>query len=288
MSAFPPPPDPQALLERAGLRAKKSWGQNFLRDARVLAAIADATGAGPEAPVLELGAGLGALTYHLLCRGGRVFAVERDREVAPLLREALSWAERLEVVEADAAAIDYAAWRERLGAPVRVAGNLPYQIGSRILVSLADAHRHIESAVVMVQREVAERAIAAAGSRKYGLLSVLVGRSLAGSVVRHVAPGAFHPRPKVDSTVLRLVPHGEALDPERDAQLVAAARAAFSARRKTVRNAIAGGLGVAPSEVERALRAAGVDPGARAETLDVSALAAVGAELARQGLLAAG
>lgn len=282
----PKAPDPQALLSRAGLRAKKSWGQNFLRDANILRQIAAATGAGPDTPVLELGAGLGALTHTLLLKGGAVFAVERDRELVPLLRETLSWADRLTIIEADAASLDYAELRRRIGVrALVVVGNLPYQIASRILVSLADAAvgSDVGRAVIMTQREVSGRLVANPGSRAYGLLTILVRRSCDVEVICVVAPGAFHPRPKVESAVVRLTAHGRALPSHKDAALVVAARAAFSQRRKTLRNSLAGGLGCPPNEAVAMIETAGLDPGCRAETLDLEAFARLGDALAAAG-----
>ena len=280
---LPPPPDVRALLAAAGLHAKKSWGQNFLLDASALADIARASGAGPEQPVVELGAGLGALTYHLVARGGRVLAVERDRELAPILRAALAWATRLEVREADAARLDYAALAQELGGPLAVTGNLPYQLSGRILVALAGARPVVRQAAFLVQREVAERLASPPGCRAYGLLTVLVQRSFEVRIVRQVPPGAFLPPPKVHSAVVRL--EARAAVGASDAALVAAARAAFHARRKTLKNAVAGALAASPAAVEAAVLAAGLDPVARAETLAVADFGRLGDALVRAGLV---
>lgn len=279
------PPDPREILRRAGLSAKKSWGQNFLLDQTVLASIAEATGAGPDCPVVELGAGLGALTYYLVRRGGRVIAVERDRELAPLLRAELAWAEELVVEEADAATLDYAEMSRRLGGNVMVAGNLPYQISSRILVDLAGAASDISGAVLLVQREVAHRLAAGPGSKTYGLLSVLVQRAHDVDILRTVRPGSFHPPPKVTSAVVRLRPCGANRSAQADKHLVASARAAFSSRRKTLRNAVVGALNAERPVVEAALEEARLEPSVRAETLSIDDFARLGAALAAAGLL---
>jgi 16S rRNA (adenine1518-N6/adenine1519-N6)-dimethyltransferase len=286
-ASVPPPPSPKALLAAAGLGAKKSWGQNFLLDQKVLADIATLAGAAPGRVVLELGAGLGALTHHLLARGARVIAVERDRELVPVLKSALAWAgDRLEVLEADAARLDYGELAGRLGSPLTVTGNLPYQLSSRILVSLADARPHVGRAVLLVQKEVAERLSAPPGSKVYGLLSVLVQRHVEARTARGVSPAAFLPRPKVHSAVVVLAARPGARDAALDAALVSAARAAFQARRKTLRAGLAGALRVAPALVEAALLEAGLDPSARAETLEVGEFERLGASLAARGLLA--
>lgn len=286
MDTAPPPPDPHALLQQAGLAAKKSWGQNFLRDQQVLQSIAAVVEPTPEHPVVEIGAGLGALTYWLLRGGGQVIAIERDREVVPLLKQALAWAgDRLQVREENAAKLSYQALARELGPQLRMAGNLPYQISSRLLVNLADAAGCVAKAVVMVQKEVADRMCAAPGTRTYGLLSVLVQRRLQPRLVRVVAPGAFLPPPKVRSAVVSLVPRADAVAPEADRRLVAAARAAFSQRRKTLRNAVAGALGQPGQAVEAALAAGGIDPQARAETLALADFARLGDVLAAEGWL---
>lgn len=286
VAVVPPPPSAKALLAAAGLGAKKSWGQNFLLDQKVLADIASLAGAGPGQAVLELGAGLGALTHHLLARGARVTAVERDRELVPVLKQALTWAgDRLVVLEADAARLDYADLAARMGSPLTVTGNLPYQLSSRILVSLADARPHVGRAVLLVQKEVALRLSAPPGSKVYGLLSVLVQRHVEARTARAVSPGAFLPPPKVHSAVVVLTARPGGRDPALDAALVATARAAFHSRRKTLRAGLAGALRAAPALVESALVEAGVDPSTRAETLDVAAFERLGASLSRFGLL---
>lgn len=269
------PTNPSNLLSRAGLKAKKSWGQNFLKDDTVLESIAAQTKSAPGDRVLELGAGLGALTYHLLKRGARVTAVERDREIVPLLRENLEGVGELTVLEANAAELDYAALANELGGPLTVAGNLPYQLSSRILVSLADAQPHVQRAVILVQREVAERLVAPPGSRTFGLLSVLVQRAFDAMMVRDVPPGAFHPPPKVHSTVVTLILKKERLSAEADEKLVRTARAAFSARRKTLRNSLGQGLGIATAEADAMCTKAGIEGGRRAETLSLAELTAL-------------
>jgi 16S rRNA (adenine1518-N6/adenine1519-N6)-dimethyltransferase len=289
MSQPPPPPRPRDILAQAGLTPKKSWGQSFLLDQRILADIAAYTEASRGQHVLELGAGLGALTYHLLARGARVTAVERDRELAPVLRQVLGWAgERLEVLEADAVRLDYTELAVRVGGPLIVAGNLPYQLSSRILVSLAEARAQLSRAVLLVQREVAERLTAAPGSRTYGLLSVLVQRQLAAGLKRVVPPSAFLPRPKVHSAIVVLVPAALTRDALEDEALVAVARVAFQARRKTLRAAFSLAWRGASAALAQAFARAGVDPMARAESLSVDDFARLGAALVAAGLLGGG
>ena len=275
---------PQALLRAAGLRAKKAWGQNFLCDQAVLQCIADASECGPQRPVVELGAGLGALTYELLCRGAQVVAVERDRDLAPLLQDYLGVTRRLTVCEADAARFDYAALRKAQDSALCVVGNLPYQLSGRILVSLAAARGAVQSAVLLLQEEVAERLVAEPPGRAYGLLSVLVQRPFTAEILLRVPPEAFFPVPKVNSAVVRLRCRQSLNDDLADKQLVGAARAAFAARRKTLRNALIQGLGISSATALAALDEAALAAGARAETLLVEDFARLGAALANHGV----
>ncbi|MEL6758828.1 MAG: 16S rRNA (adenine(1518)-N(6)/adenine(1519)-N(6))-dimethyltransferase RsmA [Myxococcota bacterium] len=262
-----PPLDARSQLGRAGLRPKKSWGQNFLAEGSVHAAIVDALGATPNETVVELGAGLGALTYFLLERGARVIAVERDRELIPLLSENLAAFDRCEVLEADAAKLDYEGLKARVGRPLVVVGNLPYQLSSRILVSIAAAADSVQRVVVLVQREVAERLAATPGGRTRGLLSVLVQRRFDAQLIKVVAPGAFYPRPQVHSAVVRLVRHARTVSPQEDQAVVEVARAAFSSRRKSLRNAMS--LRFGREKTDRWLERTGIDPRRRAETLEL-------------------
>jgi len=275
---------PKALLERAGLRAKKSWGQNFLHDRSVLEHIAQASGASAKQTVVELGAGLGALTEFLLALGGRVVAVERDPDLMTVLEQRFGGQKAFELRKKDAAQLDYAALAGELGGPLNVVGNLPYNIASRIVVSMADAVPHVSLGVVMVQREVADRMQATPGGREYGLLSVLVQRSFNIERVRNVAAGSFYPPPKIQSAVVALRSRAR-LETLRDDRLVRAARAAFDQRRKTLRNSVAGHLGSDPIVTAGVIRDAGIDPGRRAETLSLDEFAVLGDALDEAGLL---
>ncbi len=259
---------PAELLRRHGLRPKKAWGQNFLGDERILSALAGLAGLGPGDSVVELGAGLGHFTRALAGTGANVIAVERDRELVPILRAELPG---VEVAEADAKSFDLTAVAARAGRRVVVCGNLPYHLSSPILFHLLDQRDAVRRAVLLLQREVAERIAAAPGGRDYGLLSVLMQRvadvSLGLTVPRH----AFTPPPDVESTALVVdfleQPRAQVRD---DARFRALVKAAFSQRRKTLWNA----LKSLPGGRE-ALEKAGVDPQRRGETLSVEEFAAV-------------
>jgi len=285
VSAIPPPPNARALLEAAGIRPKKDWGQNFLKEQDILRFISESCRARENERVVELGAGLGALTYYLAQDYPHVTAVERDRDLFPIVKEYFEWAENLQWLEADAAKLNYEELCTETEPELVVIGNLPYQISSRILVSLADATDWVRRSVVLIQKEVAERIVAGPGSKTYGLLSVLIQRSFDAHIVRIVPPHVFLPPPKVHSAIIALERRETRFSQEEDAQLVAAARAAFSSRRKTLRNSVAGGLGVKPGEVEPVIIESGIDPKRRAESLELSEFAILGRALAGAGLL---
>jgi 16S rRNA (adenine1518-N6/adenine1519-N6)-dimethyltransferase len=269
------------LLERYGLAAKKSWGQNFLVDRRVQERIVAAAALGPDDVALEIGPGLGALTAHLLAAAGRVIAVERDPDMVRVLTGEFGDG-KLEIRAMDALEIDFAAAAG--DRPLVVVGNLPYQITSPLLFAItegAQAGRAITRAVLMVQREVAERVTAAPGSKTYGRLSVMLQQQAAVELLFHVSPGSFHPRPQVTSTVFRLTPRREWLAPVRDRALFAAVvRAAFATRRKMLRRALAPAFG---EIVGAALARAQIEETRRAEELDVAAFARLTDSLAEAG-----
>ncbi len=277
--------DPRELLRRYGLAAKKSWGQNFLVNDGVYRAIVDATVDGDDAWVIEIGAGLGTLTARLADRvpDGKVVAIERDRDMARVLREELGDRANVEIVEADAKTFDYAAVAKQRGAPVSVCGNLPYQLSSMILFALLDpaVRPHIARAVVMLQREVADRLVASPGTKAYGGLTAIVSAYADVSTVVRVKPGSFHPPPKVESAVVAVRPLASPRAPIADeAHYADVVHAAFGQRRKTLRNALRASFD--PTAVDAALAAANIEGGRRGETLAVSEFAALASELASE------
>lgn len=267
--------DPRKVLERAGLAAKKSFGQNFLVASHVVDSIAAACVPDAElgkAHVVELGAGTGALTRALCRRAARVVAVERDRDLVPLLNEELAAeiaAGKLTVVEGDAQAV---VAKELAGEahPLVLCGNLPYQITGRLLERAVAQADDLDRAVFMVQLEVAERLAAEPGSKIYGALTVFTRAAFRTKKLFNVSPGSFHPPPDVTSAVISF----EAERPRRAAEtdtFRALVKGAFGMRRKTLRNAWSG---VAPaSRIAAAAERAGISLDARGETLDVDAFA---------------
>jgi 16S rRNA (adenine1518-N6/adenine1519-N6)-dimethyltransferase len=238
---------------------RKRFGQNFLVDTHYVERIVAAVDPRPGDNVVEIGPGLAALTGELVKRAGCIVAVEIDRDLAARLRSTFP-PEQLRLHEADALSFDFAT----LGADLRVIGNLPYNISSPLLFHLAGYDDRLRDVHVMLQREVVARMTALAGTADYGRLTVMLQTRFEVTRLFTVPPGAFRPAPKVESAVARLVPLRAAKPAISDAALFArVVTAAFGQRRKTLRNALSG---VADA---RALERAGIDPGARGETLSV-------------------
>lgn len=256
-----------ALLRRHGLRPRKGLGQNFLGDRTLLARIADAAELDSSETVLEIGAGLGTLTRLLAERAGRVIAVEIDARLLPVLHEQVGSLSNVRIVHGDALALDPG----ELVAPAteyKAVGNLPYYITSALLRHLLEATPRPRLLAVTVQREVAERILAGPGDMS--LLSLGVQVYGVPRIVARLPAGAFYPRPQVDSALLRIdvadLPRVGDADVEAIFRL---ARAGFGQKRKTLRNALRGGLDLPAPYVEHALRAADIDPRRRAETLSL-------------------
>lgn len=270
--------DARTILKRAGLSPKRSFGQNFLVAPQVVEAIAKACVPDKDvgrSRVLELGAGLGVLTQSLAARAGSIVAVERDRDLVPLLREQLEGAgDRARIVEGDAQTVDV---HDALGdadpeAPRVLCGNLPYQITGSLLERAVVAAEDVDRVVFMVQLEVAERLVAEPGTKAYGALTVFVRAAFRTRKLFNVSPGSFHPAPEVTSAVVLLEPERPRRALETDV-FRALVKGAFEARRKTLRNAWR--RVAPPEELARAAERAGISLDARGETLDVDRYAAM-------------
>jgi 16S rRNA (adenine1518-N6/adenine1519-N6)-dimethyltransferase len=254
------------------MRTKPKLGQNFLVDIQAAHRIAAALGEMAGRTVVEIGPGKGAITGALAAQAAHIVAVELDRELAAGLREQFDPA-RVTVVEDDVLRFDFAGAAAQAGGRLRVAGNLPYAITSPILLKLAASHAALDVAVLMVQREVAERVTATPGTRDYGLLSATM--QMYGPVEQlfTLPPSAFSPPPKVHSTVFRwrFAPRFAELGVA-EAEFLRFLRRIFAQKRKTLANNLRA-AGVTPEAVTRALAAAEIDPLARAEAVPVEALA---------------
>ena len=243
------------------IRARKRFGQHFLHDPGVLRRIVDAINPVPGERILEIGPGRGALTLPLLERCGRVEAIEIDRDLATLLVAQAEGRGELLLHRADVLDVDIRALHGG-GAKLRVCGNLPYNISTPLLFHLLESRDVIADLHFMLQKEVVDRIVAPPGGKSYGRLTVMLAAACSAEALFRVGRGAFQPPPAVDSTVVRLVPHaGDPFplpDPARFARLVAAA---FSKRRKTLRNALRGHVDAGQ------FAAAGIDATRRPETL---------------------
>ncbi|RWB51756.1 16S rRNA (adenine(1518)-N(6)/adenine(1519)-N(6))-dimethyltransferase RsmA [Mesorhizobium sp.] len=261
-------PPLREVIERHGLQAKKALGQNFLLDLNLTSKIARAAGELGEATVIEVGPGPGGLTRALLFNGARrVIAIERDERCLEALAEVSShYPGRLEVIPGDALKTDFAALaRTADGGPVKIAANLPYNIGTELLIrwlTVAEWPPFYQSMTLMFQREVAERITAGPGSDAYGRLGVLAGWRTEARIAFDVPPQAFTPPPKVTSSVVHLVPRQSPL-PADGRRLGRVTEAAFGQRRKMLRQSVKSLGG------EALLTRAGIDPTRRAETLSV-------------------
>lgn len=224
----------------------------------------------PTDRIIEVGAGVGTLTLGLAEAAAHVTAIELDRKLIPALEEVLAGTDNVDIVQANAMDLDYAPLVA--GGAHRLVANLPYNIATPLIADLLEQRPGITDFVVMVQREAGERFVAAPGSKAYGAVSLLVAYHSEARLLGKVPASVFWPVPKVESLLVRLTRRPVRVDvggPE----LMRVVRAAFSQRRKTIRNTLASGLDMEVGEVEAALARAGVDPGARAEALGLEEFA---------------
>ena len=266
-------------------KRKPKLGQNFLIDAGAAAHIVDALGDVSNRTVIEIGPGRGVLTGLVIPRAKRVIGIELDRVLAAQLRMKYATRANLEVLESDFVTAEFASMVGRRPGPlhdlrptqpetVDLVGNLPYYITSDIVLRILELHSHIERAVVMVQREVADRITAAPGSRDYGLLSATVQLFARTEKLFTLPPGAFSPPPQVHSSVIRLTmaPRLEELQVEEE-PFVAFLKLAFAQKRKTLANNLRSQYDVA--RIRAALKTAGVRPDVRAEAMSLEKTAAI-------------
>ncbi len=259
-------------LRRHGLRPRKELGQHFLVEPGVLTRLVQLIAPAPGSVVLEFGAGVGVLTERLLDAGARVVAVELDDALAAVLRAELGDRDAFTLLHMDLAALDVAAMRRQLGvSTLKLAGNLPYQLTSTVLFGLFELEEHLQDAVLMVQREVAQRIAGAPGSRNYGILSVLLQTYYDIEIAARVKAGAFWPPPRVESAILRITPRpgGPALPWPDRARYVRLVRHVFNERRKILRNTLKKFYSLDSAALVHCERAAAIDFGRRPESLSV-------------------
>lgn len=273
MSAIDTLPPLRAVIAAHGLSAKKALGQNFLLDLNLTAKIARTAGDLTGCDVLEVGPGPGGLTRGLLAEGARrVLAVEKDARCLPALDQiAAAYPDRLRVIQGDALALD---WSAQLTPPVKVVSNLPYNVGTELLVRWLTPPSWPplwQSLTLMFQREVADRIVAAPGSKAYGRLAILAQWRSSARIALTLPPEAFSPPPKVHSAVVHLTALPAPRYPADPAVLERVVAKAFNQRRKMLRAAL---KGLTP-DIEDRIRAAGLNPTERAEQVSVEGFCAL-------------
>jgi 16S rRNA (adenine1518-N6/adenine1519-N6)-dimethyltransferase len=265
---------PAQALKSAGVRPSRSRGQNFLVQPSVATQIVSAAEIKPGDTVVEIGPGLGILTERIIAAGPRKLTlVELDSRLAATLAARFCSDHRVELLNRDFLKV---ALSEFGGGRLKVIGNLPFSAAAAILRHLSYYRESIARMVLMFQREVGQRIRALPGSRNYGSLSVF--SSLYWQIIGHfrVAAGNFHPRPKVDAEVLIMEPRAKRdFNIAEEPDVRATIRGVFSAPRKTIRNSLAGGLGLDTNTIEKALEMANIDPSLRPAMLDCSQLIAL-------------
>lgn len=274
---------PRDYFSAENARPSKSLGQNFITDKRVIERIVSEAGIEPGDEVLEIGPGLGALTFSLAEKAARVVAVEKDARLAERLRGLLAEKPNVELICGDALEVDFKSLYR--GQKLKVVSNLPYSVSSPILVKLLRNRDIFSTLVLMLQLEVGERISSPPGGKEYGSLSVLVQTWFDVKALFRVPPSSFWPAPKVDSVVLKLDPLQEPRVPVADeAVYEKILRAAFSSRRKMLANSL--GAVLKKGEADKVLAAAGIDRTRRAETLTVEEFGALYREAVKSGEIA--
>ncbi|MGD9402071.1 MAG: 16S rRNA (adenine(1518)-N(6)/adenine(1519)-N(6))-dimethyltransferase RsmA [bacterium] len=265
-----------AILKKHGLRLKKSLGQHILADANIARKIVDALDLGPDEGVVEIGAGLGALTTELSSRAGRVIAIEIDGRLASALREETNG--NVDILEANFLALDFGKLLAKYPdiKTWKVVGNLPYYITTNILLHLIDAREHFKTAVITVQDEFAKRIVAGPGTKDYSSLSILIRYRFEPEIMFQVKQTSFFPRPDVRSSVVRLsVLERPGVDVREEGLFFQTIRAAFGQRRKTLRRSLRQIPGLTPETIEVVSRMSGVGSDRRPEDLSIEEFASL-------------
>lgn len=264
---------PRILLAAHNIRPKKQLGQNFIIDPAFAEKIVKRAGILPEDIVLEIGAGLGALTIPLARRARKVIAIEKDRQIVPILNTEVlvSGLTNISIIEKDILSVDISALIEDMDGKIVVMGNLPYNISSQILVQLIRSRVGISRAVLMFQKELAQRLTANSGCKDYGRLTVMLRYCSDIKKLIDVKASLFFPKPKIDSEILELIFKKE-IDHKAVDELFffKVIKSGFGNRRKTLKNALAASeLNIDPDTAESVLEKSNIDPIRRAETLTV-------------------
>ncbi|MCG6930050.1 MAG: 16S rRNA (adenine(1518)-N(6)/adenine(1519)-N(6))-dimethyltransferase RsmA [Desulfofustis sp.] len=276
-------------LEEYGLAPSKRRGQNFLVHQGTARAIVSKASFSKDDHVIEIGVGLGALTCCLAEAVARVTGFEVDRGIIRYHQEQKTLPANVELVHEDILKADFSRMRERIGRPLRIISNLPYSISNPFIFVLIDNRRHIEQAVVLLQKEVADRLQAMPGSKEFGVPSILLQSCARVTALMHVGPAEFYPRPKVDSSLIRIEFNDVPISDERYTWLRAVVRAAFSSRRKTVLNNLLASLSLPQQEfsdqpakrryLQSVLERVSIKSDIRAERIEISKFKELAKEL---------
>lgn len=272
------------LRAKHDFRHSKSLGQNFLSDKNIIDSIIEGSEIGEDDLVVEIGPGMGVLTAAAAECAARVVAVEIDRHLIPILEETLGEYDNIEIINADIMKTDLTSIikSRKTSGKVRIIGNLPYYITTPIIMKLLEERVPADSITIMMQKEVADRIKASAGSKTYGALSVAVGFYCTVEHIANAPKEVFVPRPKVDSTVIRLDIRSERpVDLIDEKIFFDTVKNGFGQRRKTLLNSLTGVRGLPKDQISDVLEAAGIDPKRRAETLDLEEFARVANEIAK-------
>lgn len=274
--------DIKALLARHGFHFSKSMGQNFLVEDWVPNDIADASGAAAGCGVLEVGPGIGSLTYQLSLRADKVVSVELDKALLPILAETMSGRDNVEIVSGDILKTDISALVQEkfFGLTPLACANLPYNITSPAITALIEANC-FSAITVMIQREVAQRICARPGTADYGAFSVFCQYHTTPEFLFEVPPSCFLPAPKVTSAVIRMVPREKPEEVDDEAHFFKVVRAGFALRRKTLLNSLGTAFGsqFSREQLAQAISACGLPPDVRGERLGIAEFAALSKSL---------
>jgi 16S rRNA (adenine1518-N6/adenine1519-N6)-dimethyltransferase len=265
-----------ALVKKHGLRLKKSLGQHILADSNIARKIVDALDLEPDEGVVEIGAGLGALTTELSRRAARVIAIEIDSRLASALREETNG--NVDIVEANILKLDFGKLIKKYPdiKKWKVVGNLPYYITTNILLHLIDARQHFSTCVITVQDEFAKRIVASPGNKDYSSLSILIRYRFEPKIMFQIKQTSFFPRPDVRSSVVRLsVLERPGVDVREEGLFFQTIRAAFGQRRKTLRRSLRQIPGLTPETIEAVSRMSGVGSDRRPEDLSIQEFASL-------------
>jgi 16S rRNA (adenine1518-N6/adenine1519-N6)-dimethyltransferase len=269
-------------LKEYGLIPRKGWGQHFLVDRNILNKVIWAAQVEKEDVVLEVGPGLGEMTFALARQAKRVIAIEIDSKLVAILNEKMKNYPNVEVVKSDILKVDFNQFLKKEGHPIKVVANLPYQVSTPLLFRFIESKETFSTFTLMLQKEVAERMVAPPGGKEYGPLSIFIQMFLDVSIRFFIKPSAFFPPPKVESAVVWMVwkekPMIETNDEEWFKRVV---KACFGYRRKTLVNALKHSELSLPESIELKMEAIGIDPRRRPETLTIQEYASLAKVLRR-------